>query len=65
MILVQTGLAELGYRPGTIDGFVGEATRRAIREFEMDRGLPLTGEISARLLEEMKKISGLSKLASP
>ncbi len=65
VILVQTGLAELGYRPGTIDGFVGDGTRRAIREFEMDRGLPRTGEISPRLLAELKKISGLSKLASP
>ena len=65
VVLVQTGLAELGYRPGTIDGFVGEGTRRAIREFEMDRGLPRTGEISVRLLAELKKISGLSKLASP
>ena len=65
VILVQTGLAELGYRPGSIDGFVGEATRRAIREFESDRSLPPTGEISSRLLAELKKVSGVSKLTNP
>jgi peptidoglycan hydrolase-like protein with peptidoglycan-binding domain len=62
---VQTGLAELGYRPGAIDGFVGEGTRRAIREFEQHRGLPQTGEVSPRLLAEMKKVSGISKLTNP
>lgn len=65
VVLVQTGLAELGYRPGAVDGFLGEATRRAIREFESQRGLPQTGEISSRLIAEMKKISGISKFANP
>jgi hypothetical protein len=65
VLLVQTGLAELGYRPGLIDGFIGETTRRAIREFETDRGLPPTGEVSSALLDELKKVSGVSKLAAP
>jgi hypothetical protein len=63
VILVQTGLAELGYQPGLIDGFIGESTRRAIREFETDRGLPETGKVSPRLLDELRKVSGVSRLA--
>ncbi len=65
VVLVQTGLAELGYRPGSIDGFVGDGTRRAIREFEADRGLPQTGEVSVRLITELRKVAGVSKLIDP
>ncbi len=65
VVLVQTGLAELGYRPGSIDGFVGDETRRAIREFEADRRLPPTGEVSAQLLTELRKVAGVSKLIDP
>jgi peptidoglycan hydrolase-like protein with peptidoglycan-binding domain len=60
--MVQTGLSELGYRPGAIDGFLGTATREAIRQFERDRGLPETGELSQDLVDELREVSGVSRL---
>ncbi len=62
--LVQSGLAELGYSPGPVDGVLGEQTRQAIRKFEQDRRLVETGQISPRLLRELRKITGVSVLSS-
>lgn len=56
---VQTILADLGYAPGSIDGQIGPSTKRAIEDFEVDRGLPMTGAVSQRLLEELSAVSGV------
>lgn len=61
---VQTGLAELAYEPGPIDGKLNLKTRDAILRFERDRGLPETGEIGAALLSELAKMSGQSEIAA-
>ncbi len=42
----QTRLANLGYDPGPIDGYLGDRTTAAIRAFQQARGLPVTGELS-------------------
>jgi hypothetical protein len=62
---VQEDLATLGYDPGPADGEIGPRTRRAIRAFESDNGLSVTGEISASLRtvlreERMIKTEGAS-----
>lgn len=62
--LVQTGLAELGYSPGPVDGMMGEQTHQAIRDFQRDRAIPVTGEIGPELVEELGKVSGLSSLSN-
>ena len=62
--LVQSGLSELGYSPGPVDGHIGEQTREAIRSFERDRRLPKTGKISDRLVEELRKVTGTSVLSA-
>ena len=46
---LQHALRELGYEPGPIDGILGTRTRAAIRAFQIDRGLPVTGEVSDNL----------------
>jgi peptidoglycan hydrolase-like protein with peptidoglycan-binding domain len=61
---VQTGLAELAYGPGEINGELTEATRRAIRAFQHDRNMRETGEITPELLTELAKLSGQSELAA-
>ncbi|MCA3574944.1 MAG: peptidoglycan-binding protein [Aestuariivirga sp.] len=61
---VQTGLAELAYSPGQINGEMTSQTRDAIMAFERDRNLPQTGEISDALLAELAKMSGQSDLAT-
>jgi membrane-bound lytic murein transglycosylase B len=40
---VQQALIERGYDSGAVDGRLGPATRRAIREFQRARGLPADG----------------------
>ncbi len=61
---VQTGLAELAYSPGEINGELTRQTRNAILAFQRDRHLPETGEISDGLLSELGKMSGQSELAT-
>ena len=62
---VQTGLSELGYLPGPIDGTLGETTRQAIMEFEGDRRLTVSGEITPELLSELAKTSGQTSFLKP
>jgi peptidoglycan hydrolase-like protein with peptidoglycan-binding domain len=46
---VQRGLASLGFLHGTADGVAGEATAKAIRNFEVYYNYPVTGRISREL----------------
>jgi len=50
---VQQRLAALGYRIGRVDGWLGEDTVKAIRDFEMDKGLVPKGRISAELVARL------------
>lgn len=52
---VQRLLTELSYAPGPIDGIYGRKTRRAIRLFQRDERLPVTGEISDNLLARLRQ----------
>lgn len=48
---IQRGLASLGFLYGAIDGKAGDATARAIRQFEIFSNLDVTGEISPELVD--------------
>jgi peptidoglycan hydrolase-like protein with peptidoglycan-binding domain len=50
---VQQRLGALGYQPGSINGRPDEDTTRAIRDFEMDRGLVPRGRVSAELVARL------------
>jgi peptidoglycan hydrolase-like protein with peptidoglycan-binding domain len=52
---VQQWLATLGYQPGRIDGRPGEETVKAIRDFEMDKGLVPKGRVSAELVVRLSE----------
>jgi hypothetical protein len=43
----QTKLRDQGYDTGPIDGILGNITRAAIRRFQSDHKLPLTGELDS------------------
>ena len=45
-ILVQEGLASLGYTPGPADGLFGGATRAAVRQWQRAKGEPVTGYLT-------------------
>ncbi len=47
---VQSALQELGFYQGAIDGDVGPETRAAIRAYQAENGLGVTGRIDAGLL---------------
>ncbi|MBU1304617.1 MAG: peptidoglycan-binding protein [Alphaproteobacteria bacterium] len=47
---IQRGLASLGFYHGTIDGHPGDATARAIREFENFNSYKLTGQVKPDLV---------------
>jgi hypothetical protein len=52
---VEQWLAALGYQPGHTDGRLGEETVKAIREFEVDKGLVPRGRISAELVGRLSE----------
>lgn len=51
---LQRLLIDRGYDPGPADGLPGERTRDAIRQFQSDRGLPISGQISAEALTQLR-----------
>lgn len=53
---VQAALRAFGNDDVEVDGVLGEATRRAIREFQSLFGLPVTGQPDATLLAKMAEI---------
>ena len=55
---VQTGLADLAYSPGAINGELTRETRDAIIAFQRDHKMPETGEVSDALVAELAKVSG-------
>ncbi|MEQ8823672.1 MAG: peptidoglycan-binding domain-containing protein [Filomicrobium sp.] len=57
MQAIQKTLSQLNYDPGQIDGGYSVETKRAIRNFELDRNLPETGRVSGRLIDAMAKMA--------
>ena len=50
---VQRALRREGYYDGPVDGDIGPRSRGAIREFQADNGLYITGRIDSRLLRSL------------
>jgi hypothetical protein len=50
---VQSELARRGYYRGAIDGIIGRQSRNALRAFQRDVGLPITGQIDSVTLHEL------------
>lgn len=45
---VQLALIEKGYRPGPADGLMGKKTKNALKQFQRDNQLPVTGSIDLK-----------------
>ena len=52
--VVQSELSKRGYYQGPIDGVIGAGSRRAIRSFQAEEGLPVTGSIDSKLLRALR-----------
>ncbi len=50
---VQDRLAELGYRPGPVDGVMGRKTREALKQYQDDSGLPADGKLTKTTLSRL------------
>jgi len=53
MKLIQQRLQEKGYNPGNVDGTADDTTRVAIRKFQQDQGIPVTGTIDERTATQL------------
>lgn len=51
---IQTLLAELGFDPGPADGVMGDQTRNAIEAFQEEFSMPVTGEPSRGMIEDLE-----------
>ncbi len=58
VVALQQALAEFGYGQIRPTGSVDPATRNAIAEFERNRKLPVTGQISDRVTRELAAMTG-------
>lgn len=54
---IETLLADLGFAPGAVDGRITDETEAAIRLYQDFAGLPVDGQPSRALLEELHSIS--------
>ncbi|WP_417531466.1 peptidoglycan-binding domain-containing protein [Marinobacter lipolyticus] len=57
VLTAQTMLNQLGYNVGRADGVYGRNTERGIRDFQMDKGLPVHGNVTAGLLGQLSQES--------
>lgn len=55
---IQVSLHRLGYAPGPVDGQYGPRTADAIRAYQYDYRLPVTGKPSPRLYDHMRSQGG-------
>jgi len=53
VLQAQIELQARGYDPGSLDGFMGRLTRRALRQFQEDIGGPVTGVLDEATLETL------------
>lgn len=58
VMAVQRALSDFGYGQLKPTGTLDAATRAAIEKFERDRRLPVTGEVSDRIIRELAAVTG-------
>ena len=61
---VEEALKAKGYDPGKVDGIADDANRAAIRSFQKDKGIPITGAVDQRTADQLGVSMG-SKAMSP
>ena len=56
----QKRLNELGYNPGPLDGFWGKKTENAIKSFQRDQRLPISGKLDEETINKLELKQGLA-----
>ncbi|MFO1055912.1 MAG: peptidoglycan-binding protein [Dongiaceae bacterium] len=62
---IERRLGGLGYRVDALDGSVDDQTRRAIRAYQADAGLPVTGRPGPELLDDLRAHADGPRAAQP
>lgn len=60
----QQLLISLGFAPGPADGIMGTKTRAAIRDFQRQHGLSVTGNLNDTTIQKIKTVSGKNSTKS-
>jgi hypothetical protein len=60
----QTSLIKLGYLEGTPDGILGPKTRKAVKKFQKDHGLRVTGTLTKKTREAIAKADSEHNVAA-
>ena len=53
ILRAQEHLKAVGYKPGPVDGIIGNRTRQALRQYQTDYFLPVTGDLDDATKETM------------
>ncbi len=61
ILAVQTALNLIGYGPVAADGEMTNETAEAVRGFQLEYGLPVTGQIDQTLIDRMVAIGALAR----
>jgi ankyrin repeat protein len=59
----QKKLKDLGYDPGRPDGILGKKTKAAIKHFQRDNGLPVTGKIDEQTKAKLSILKPVSQFS--
>jgi len=54
VLQVQQRLIELGYNPGPADGIMGKSTVSALKKFQQDNSLSITGRADSETVAKMR-----------
>ncbi|MFA5316278.1 MAG: peptidoglycan-binding domain-containing protein [Dehalococcoidales bacterium] len=57
---VQTALKNAGYDPGTIDGKLGQKSKKAIKDFQTANGLKADGKVGAKTWSKLSTYLSLN-----
>ena len=63
LVLIQRGLVSLGKRVGGVDGVFGDRTRRAIGEWQGEKGLDVTGYLTGDQARALKALGEAAERA--
>jgi hypothetical protein len=58
---MQQKLIDLGYQPGPVDGISGNKTINALKKFQQDYGLPVTGKADKETMNKLFQRTGSAK----
>lgn len=53
---LQRVLRDVGYNPGPADGKMGHRTRSAVKVFQKDRGLKVSGYVDKKTWKELNRV---------